>query len=283
MTKAFTSRCKEYQKYLHDHCRERQYSFQIKKCGDITCCGASRIPINQLQWLPDPVLDASNPGHFLPFHSIFQTDTTEQDRPTLNSKMYSAATSALKRKSTATVSDLSDVDRCESNVPTVLTPSTSAASGPTTTQSDEYCDTGVASLYTAQHAQAVVCCIECRKPRLVYSKQKLGSRQLYSLATQMSEHEYSCGSPASVPGLPLFGKIHMRSNLTCESRIEMPYYSATSIGRRDICCHCGQDGAVVDTELKKHFRAVLPLCESCLNAGEKPTTMRPYGKQLKKV
>ena len=197
MTKAYTSRCKEYQKYLHDHCRERQYSFQIRKCADITCCGASRIPINQLQWLPDPVLDASNPGHFLPFHSVFQTDTTERDRPTLNSKMYSAATSALKRKSTTTVSDLSDVDRCESDVPTVLTPSTSAASGPTTTQSDEYCDTGVASLYTAQHAQAVVCCIECRKPRLVYSKQKLGSRQLYSLATQMSEHEYSCGSPAS--------------------------------------------------------------------------------------
>lgn len=100
MTKAHTSRCKEYQKYLQDHCRERQYSFQIRKCSDITCCGASRVPREQLHWLPDPVLDTANQGHFRPFQSVFKTETNEQDRPTLSNKKYAAATSVSKRKAT---------------------------------------------------------------------------------------------------------------------------------------------------------------------------------------
>jgi len=96
------------------------------------------------------------------------------------------------------------------------------------------------------------------------------------LALSLSELKYSCGSPATFPSHPLHGKIFTRLNITCENIIEVPYYSAT-IGRPDLCCFCGMEGASIDQELKKKFKTVLPVCPTCSQINEIPC-LRPYGK-----
>lgn len=286
LTKVYTSRNHEYVRFIESHCRERQYSFQIRKCTNVNCCGARQSPEERLHWLPDPMLDPNNGEHFLPFSQVYGTETTERDRPTLNAKK------ATKRKininSDTTVMEEAQDIRQFGETSAVHIEDDNASKPPASKQTaavhvdrtDKPDGSADASLFTAQHAQAIVCCVDCRKPRIIYCKQRMGSRQLLLLATQMSEYEYTCGSPASLPNLPLYGKIHMRINITCESKVEIPYYSL-SLGRADLCCHCGEDGAIVDADLKKSFKTVLPLCEKCSSAGEKTTTLRPYGKKSK--
>ncbi|XP_064612507.1 uncharacterized protein LOC135476417 [Liolophura sinensis] len=103
---------------------------------------------------------------------------------------------------------------------------------------------------TAQNAQAVFECVECKKPKVVYSKSKLTERQQAQPITTMTEYEYSCGAPVIPPNNPLYSKVFMRLGITCESLVETPYYSS-DIGQKDLCCFCGTDKGTVNTELKK--------------------------------
>ena len=46
---------------------------------------------------------------------------------------------------------------------------------------------------------------------------------------------------------------------------------------RDTCAFCGAEEAVVDGDLKKKFKTVLPLCLECRNDGKEPIVHRPFG------
>jgi len=132
------------------------------------------------------------------------------------------------------------------------------------------------SVLTAQNAHSVTECVECSKPRVIYSKAKLTERQKTMLALLLSEYEYSCGSPVTPPSHALSGTVFMRLTLTCNDQIEIPYYSA-DIGRHDLCCYCAHDGTVVDQELKKKFKTVLPVCQACRDKSLVVPCFRPYG------
>ena len=69
----------------------------------------------------------------------------------------------------------------------------------------------------------------------------------------------------------------LKPNLQCAMEVEVPYY-ANDIGCRDICSHCGMEDAIINVELKKKFKAVLPICDVCVSEGKKPFTQRPFGK-----
>ena len=114
----------------------------------------------------------------------------------------------------------------------------------------------------------------------MHSKSKLTDRQKMQLALALSEYEYSCGAPATPPSHSLSGKVFMRLNLTCESIIELPYYSS-SIARTDLCCHCAAADTPVDQELKKQYKTVLPVCVQCAKKNLMPPCLRPYGKPQK--
>lgn len=121
----------------------------------------------------------------------------------------------------------------------------------------------------------VVTCIECRKPRAVYSRHKLTDRQLMSVVISTSEFDYTCGSPLLPPNNNLYKNVMCRSNITCAFPIELQYYSS-GIGRNDICCLCANDNATLDMELKKKFKTVLPLCNSCKTEGKNTVVARPF-------
>ena len=60
-----------------DHCRERHYSFQIRRCHDEGCCPT---PEREWAWLPDPILDITG-QHYKPFDELLGKETTDMDRP----------------------------------------------------------------------------------------------------------------------------------------------------------------------------------------------------------
>ncbi|POG58110.1 hypothetical protein GLOIN_2v1848933 [Rhizophagus irregularis DAOM 181602=DAOM 197198] len=74
-------------KFMDAHCRTRAYSFQIKKCNNITCsyCKPIHLPssvFNNLNFLPDPIPSRDNTDHYMPFQNVYGTETTEEYRPT---------------------------------------------------------------------------------------------------------------------------------------------------------------------------------------------------------
>ena len=56
----------------------------------------------------------------------------------------------------------------------------------------------------------------------------------------------------------------------CKSPIEWAYYSASKANtRKDVCCHCSKIGATVDSDEKKSYKSVLPVCDQCKAQGKK--------------
>ncbi|KAI8503983.1 hypothetical protein Bbelb_180510 [Branchiostoma belcheri] len=82
LQKQHTKKSDVYNDWVQQHCRQTQYSFQIRKCGDRECCEAPSLDEDQLRWLPEPQLDASG-DHYMGFADVYRMDTTEDDRPTL--------------------------------------------------------------------------------------------------------------------------------------------------------------------------------------------------------
>ena len=70
-------------------------------------------------------------------------------------------------------------------------------------------------------------------------------------------------------------QLHFRISITPVDQMEFTYYSS-DFARLDICAHCGDSEAYVDFELKKCFKTVFPICESCKFKGKEAG---PYGKQ----
>ena len=59
-----------------------RHTFQIRKCGDDTCCSAPKRPAVELVGLPTPMLDRA---HFITYESAKHlSETSEQDRPSLD-------------------------------------------------------------------------------------------------------------------------------------------------------------------------------------------------------
>uniref|UniRef100_U9T4T2 Uncharacterized protein n=1 Tax=Rhizophagus irregularis (strain DAOM 181602 / DAOM 197198 / MUCL 43194) TaxID=747089 RepID=U9T4T2_RHIID len=76
------------QQFMKTHCRQRQYVFQIKKCGQSSCtiCKSVQLPhdvFDSLDWLPDPIPSTVDKDHYAKFQTVYQSETTEQHRPTL--------------------------------------------------------------------------------------------------------------------------------------------------------------------------------------------------------
>lgn len=244
LQKVHTSKNQEYVQWVSDHCRERHYIFQIRKCQNPACCSPSKS--DQIAWLPDPMLDDSG-EHYLKYETVKNMDTTELARPSIKAKNPQNQ-KGKKRQTTPNV--------CEGN------------------ESEYY-----SHLYTTQNARAYVECIECRKPRVVYSKHRLTGRQKTSLAADLNESDFTCGTvDVKEPTFALDVKCRP---LECATTVEICYYGA-SLGPVDICCHCGSSGAEVDQELKKSYKTVLPICDLCLGNGKQTIVHRPYGKNTTK-
>lgn len=72
----------------------------------------------------------------------------------------------------------------------------------------------------------------------------------------------------------LSGSVFTRLELNCESPIEWAYYNS-ALGRKDVCAHCGVRNALVDKDLIKEYKTVLPLCAGCKGRGKQSLKRGP--------
>ncbi|XP_053378441.1 uncharacterized protein LOC128548073 [Mercenaria mercenaria] len=83
----------EYQRFLKEHCIERHYVFQIRKCDKPECCRLKRGP--DVPRRPDPVLSNDN-KHFKQFDKVLGQDTTDSDRPSAKNTNVTAVAEQLQ-------------------------------------------------------------------------------------------------------------------------------------------------------------------------------------------
>ncbi|MES9904556.1 MAG: hypothetical protein ABW168_18000, partial [Sedimenticola sp.] len=259
LVKSATSKVESYMQWQENHCRQRHYCFQIKKCSNPDCCSP---PTQTWNWLPDPVLDEGG-EKYKSFDALYGLDTTEHDRPTLQ-KVKEPTKTGKRNKATKQ-------------------PVTSPANPVGIVLQDPELINGDASVYTAQNARFTAKCSECSKHRLIYSKLKLDLRYRVQIELLLLEYDYTCGSAVTPPGHGLHGKIFTRLNIDCASPMETAYYSSihysSEIARADCCYYCGDVGATVDQDLKLKFKTVYPLCLDCKTKGFNFCCLRPFGKR----
>jgi hypothetical protein len=196
-------------------------------------------------------------------------DTTEQDRPSLKEVKVKPQRKRVRAPNLA--GDHAETSEASQSLEaeTLETGHTQDVHAPVE---------GDTSLYTVQNARSTVQCTECNKPRVIYCKQRLSQRQQLTVTLAISEYDYTCGAPLLPPTCSFAKSILCRLSIGCATPVEVPFYSS-SVGRVDLCAYCAMEEAVVDTELKKKFKTVLPLCIRCRNDGKQAIVYRPYGKR----
>jgi len=97
---------------------------------------------------------------------------------------------------------------------------------------------------TAKTVQMTVTCVDCDKPRVIYSATKLNASEKNILARMIQLYTYSCGAVLqdlkSLDNRPprvnaLLDKTFVRQNIACRSEIEVPYFSSKCFP--NVCFH----------------------------------------------
>ncbi|XP_036973354.1 uncharacterized protein LOC119030097 [Acanthopagrus latus] len=244
VTKQQADKDPAFTEWVQKHCWQCRYLFQIRTCDDTECCSVPSLLSERMIWLPDPMPDASG-DHYLTLAEVMGKDTDDAHQP--------SAQQSHKHKQAACVdfflSDALEKQQQESR------------------------------LFTAQHARAVVGCMECSKPRVIYSMRLLSSHHQATLAVALSDDgmDYTCESYILEPKHQLSSTVQVRLSPSCGDPIELAYYRAP-FGRQDLCAHCGGPQGNTCPALLLKFKTVLPCCHICIGAGKKHIVARPYGK-----
>ena len=109
--------------------------------------------------------------------------------------------------------------------------------------------------------------------RCIYSERALTPDEKKIFESIEDEMNYTCGSPFVPENHDLYNKVFVREKITCETPIELAYYSSMSRrqGLKQLCYWCGVDGGLVDSPeiLTAKYKFVFPCCTWCLENGKK--------------
>ena len=96
LQKAYTSKNEKYMQWKSVHCNENHYLFQVRKCSNRECCTETRLPREQLLWLPSPLVEESG-QHFVKYEWLKASNVSdEKDRPSL--KVVKSAKEKVQQK-----------------------------------------------------------------------------------------------------------------------------------------------------------------------------------------
>ena len=102
----------------------------------------------------------------------------------------------------------------------------------------------------------------------MYAKSAQKKNQKSELEDILLEVLYVCGDTLTEvehDDDSVLNAIHLRTNLSCNSPIEIPYYSA---GNTPICFFCGSE------EDFKEQTEGYPICMTCFSGGKRPPAKR---------
>jgi hypothetical protein len=86
----------------------------------------------------------------------------------------------------------------------------------------------------------------------------------------LQTYTYTCGSPIFPDDHNLAQEIFVRVQISCDSPIELLYYSSKKVGNIPICYWCGanSDFVIVPQNLQEKFKLIYPLCNICNESGK---------------
>ncbi|CAG8737947.1 16007_t:CDS:1, partial [Cetraspora pellucida] len=120
------------------------------------------------------------------------------------------------------------------------------------------------SILIFEKIRGYIDCENCRKRYCVYSNKSLTNEEQLDYQQILESYSYSCGAPIFPDNHYLKEVIFVRSQINCDSPIEILYYSSRK-GNYPICYYCGsrEDLVTPSQFLKEQFKQIYPLCEFC--------------------
>ncbi|XP_046341796.2 uncharacterized protein LOC124122725 [Haliotis rufescens] len=223
--------------FMDRHCRCRQYIFQIKKCDPHRVDDCWYCVIN-LPRLPDDEFEQLN---FIPDPVV---SPESGDKFEEFHSVYGTDTTDSARPSLSSVT-MSSIREKQNR-----------------------------KILTANKVRESVTCVECRKPRCVYSDTRLSCKDKTALIRMREGRSYTCGSPLFPPASPYFETLVVKESLRCSSTMETTYYASNTCSLPSVCFHCGiarsedfADDSVIH-ELQAMYSTVKPICRSCKQSGK---------------
>ena len=132
--------------------------------------------------------------------------------------------------------------------------------------------------YFLKNVGFTVTCEQCKKPRLIHSKKKLNVAECNLVKRIGSKFSYVCGSVFSEylgtggernNEKEVAAKVYIRENISCTSKMELPYYSIDFFPK--VCIYCGIKGSARILGNSEEF---YPKCGNCSTKGDVPRRKR---------
>lgn len=119
----------------------------------------------------------------------------------------------------------------------------------------------------------IMCC-DCGKRRCVYSDKALSQDEMQDFKQSLDVYDYSCGAPLFSDDHYLAEILFVRVKISCDTPVEILYYSSRKSGNFDICYYCGTDSDFVDPPsiLRTKYKIIYPLCQGCQDKGKEFST-----------
>ena len=132
-------------------------------------------------------------------------------------------------------------------------------------------------LLIASKVRAVIVCVECLKPRCVYTAGALTPDEKKCLKPLINGRMYSCGCELFPPDHPLHSTVIVRQAANCSDPMEAHYYNATCVSFPPVCWFCGSPEEMLAEDelvrsLKDEYAVVRPICFLCRSDGKRPAT-----------
>lgn len=141
------------------------------------------------------------------------------------------------------------------------------------TPEDQETDKKNVTTLKAGKVRDIITCVDCQKPRCVYSEKSLTLYQEYRLRGIKDDIWYVCGDSLG-EDLPFITK----HAISCSSPIETPYYRNSNCQFPPVCSHCGTAEELLDDfseymeDMFAKYSVVRPICERCRAAGKEAST-----------
>lgn len=94
--------------------------------------------------------------------------------------------------------------------------------------------------------------------------------EIQDFKQSLDVYDYSCGAPLFFDEHYLAEILFVRVKISCDTPIEILYYSSRKSGNVSVCYYCGADGDLIDppNTLRTKYKIIYPLCQGCQDKGK---------------
>ncbi|CAB4382038.1 unnamed protein product [Rhizophagus irregularis] len=121
------------------------------------------------------------------------------------------------------------------------------------------------SILVVRKIHSYINCEDCGKCHCIYSDKSLTCKEQQDYQQALDLYSYSCDAPIFPDDYYLKETVFVHIRISCNSPIEILYYSSRKSGNYPICYYCGESEDLVITpqSLKERYKQIYPLCEGC--------------------